>query len=273
MTTEAPGGLRRTTTAVKVSALLAMGVTLIALGNGASPSVPAANPSAASPFPFSGFGTAMIGVLWAYEGWQYVTFSAGEARDPQRTFPRALATATAALIVIYLLASYGYIAALGAEAASRSDHIAADAVGASLGTAAGKLVGALILVSVFSAATAIVAVSVWAALLAVSGTFEQLLTAVVFTGWIFYGLGGLAVMQLRRLEPSAPRPFRVPGYPITPLLFVASAAVLVGNTLIAQPERAAAGLGVVLLGTPAFFLWRAKSRRALTVSSDSPMER
>ena len=296
------------TTAVKVSALLAMGVTLIALGNGASSSVPAANPSAASPFPFSGFGTAMIGVLWAYEGWQYVTFSAGEARDPQRTFPRALATATAALIVIYLLASYGYIAALGPEAASRSDHIAADAVGASLGPAAGKLVGALILVSVFSAAnglmltaprmyyamardglffrrlaiidtrfatpaTAIVAVSVWAALLAASGTFEQLLTAVVFTGWIFYGLGGLAVMRLRRLEPSAPRPFRVPGYPITPLLFVASAAVLVGNTLIAQPERAAAGLGVVLLGTPAFYRWRAKSRRALPVSSDSPMER
>ncbi len=93
----------------------------------------------------------MIGVLWAYEGWQYVTFSAGETRDPQKTFPRAITLATVALIVIYLLANFGYIAALGPEAAAHTDHIAADAVSVLLGSAAGKLVGALILVSIFSA--------------------------------------------------------------------------------------------------------------------------
>ena len=122
-------------------------------------------------------------------------------------------------------------------------------------------------------ATAVTAIALWAAVLALSGTFEQLLTYVVFTAWIFYGMGGVAVMILRRKEPDAVRPFRVPGYPITPLLFVASAAVLVLNTVVAQPQRAVTGLAVVLVGTPAFFLWRAKARRASALTSPAQMER
>jgi APA family basic amino acid/polyamine antiporter len=296
------------TTGVKVGALLVMGLALIFFGHPPLDAAATTWPASVTPSLLTGFGTAMIGVLWAYEGWQYVTFSAGETRDPQRTFPRAITAATAALIVTYLLASYGYIAALGPSAVAHTDHVAADAVGALLGPIAGKLVGALILISIFSAtnglmltaprmyfamardgvfferlakvsprfgtpAIAICAIAVWAAVLAVSGTFEQLLTYVVFTGWIFYGLGGLAVLQLRRSEPDAVRPFRVPGYPITPLLFVASAALLVGNTVIAQPDRAAAGIAVMVIGTPAFYLWRAKARRALVVPPPAPMER
>jgi APA family basic amino acid/polyamine antiporter len=105
-------------------------------------------------------------------------------------------------------------------------------------------------------AFAIVALALWAAVLAVSGTFEQLLTYVVFTGWIFYALGASSVFVYRRRRPDAIRPFRVPGYPLTPLLFVASAALLVLNTMVTQPVRAAAGVAVVLIGTPAFYLWR-----------------
>jgi APA family basic amino acid/polyamine antiporter len=296
------------TTGLKVGALLVMGIGLIAFGHPPRDAAATVWPSSVTPSVLTGFGTAMIGVLWAYEGWQYVTFSAGETLDPQRTFPRAITVATAALIVTYLLASFGYIAALGPDAAAHSDHIAADAVGALVGPIAGKLVGALILVSIFSAANgltlsaprmyfamardglffkrlavvdtrfgtpalAIFAIAIWAALLAVSGTFEQLLTYVVFTGWIFYGLGGLAVLRLRRKLPDAKRPFRVPGYPVTPLLFVASAGLLVGNTVFAQPVRAAAGLAVVLAGTPAFYIWRAKSRRAAAVLPPEPKER
>ena len=178
----------------------------------------------------------MIGVLWAYEGWQYVTFSAGETRDPQRIFPRAITAATAALVAIYLLANWGYLAALGASAVGQSNHVAADAVGTILGSAAGKIVGALILVSIFSAtnglfltaprmyyamardgifferlaaihprfetpAFAIVAIAAWSILLAATGTFEQLLTYVVFTGWVFYALGALSIFAYRRRAP------------------------------------------------------------------------
>jgi APA family basic amino acid/polyamine antiporter len=237
----------------------------------------------------------MIAVLWAYEGWQYVTFSAGETIEPQRNFPRALVLGTLLLIAIYLLANVAYLAALGTSGVMASERVAADAVTAVLGPAAGKVIAAVILVSMFSAANgitmtaprlyfsmardrvffaklaevhprfgtpalAIVASSIWAMLLAVTGTFEQLLTYVVFIGWIFYALGGLAIFAYRRREPNLARPFRTPGYPLTPLLFVASAAAIVLNTIVSQPGRAAVGLGLVLLGVPAFYLWRSRSR-------------
>ena len=282
-------------TGAKVGALLVLSIALIALGHGsADTSAPAVVPPTSL---FAGLGGAMIGILWAYEGWQYVTFSAGETRDPQRVFPRAIAVATAALIFLYIVANLGYVAALGTNAAAASDHIAADAMRAVFGPLSGKFFSALVLVSIFSAAngvmltaprlyysmardgvffarlarvserfgtpaSAIVLLAVWSALLAASGTFEQLLTYVVFAGWIFYGLGAMSVFSSRRKHPDATRPFRTPGYPVTPLLFVASAAALVLNTLREQPTRALIGLAVVLLGTPAFYLWRARARRA-----------
>ncbi|MDB4891435.1 MAG: amino acid permease [Gemmatimonadetes bacterium] len=306
--TRGSANVQNWTTGLKVGALLVMGIALIALGHPPHDETATMWPPSITPSLLTGFGTAMIGVLWAYEGWQYVTFSAGETLDPQRTFPRAIAAATAALVVTYLLASFGYIAALGPRGAAQSDHVAADAVGVLLGPIAGKLVGALILVSIFSAANgllltvprlyfamardgvffkrlavvhprfgtpavAIMAIALWSAVLALSGTFEQLLTYVVFTAWIFYAMGGIAVLVLRSKEPDAARPFRVPGYPVTPLLFVASALLLVGNTVVAQPQRAATGLAVVLLGTPAFLVWRAKARRASALSIPAPVER
>jgi APA family basic amino acid/polyamine antiporter len=290
--------LQNWTTGAKVLGLVGLSVALIVSGaHGAGLAVDTV--PLVSPSPLVGFGAAMIGVLWAYEGWQYVTYSAGETRDPQRTFPRAITVATVALIGIYLLANTAYLAALGPAAASRSDHVAVDAVRAALGENVARFVGVLVLVSIFSAANgimlssprmyyamardgvffrrlavvsprfgtpafAISATALWSAVLAATGTFEQLLTYVVFTGWIFYGLGALSVFVYRKRQPELHRPFRVPGYPVTPLLFVASAALLVANTLYAQPGRAAAGVLAVLVGTPAFFIWRARSRRPIT---------
>jgi APA family basic amino acid/polyamine antiporter len=102
--------------------------------------------------------------------------------------------------------------------------------------------------------------------LALTGTFEQLLTYVVFIGWMFYALGAAAVIALRIKRPDAARPFRVPGYPLTPALFVIAAAVIVGNTVITQPGQAAVGIAVVLLGAPAYMVWnrRASKRHRTT---------
>jgi APA family basic amino acid/polyamine antiporter len=289
--------LQNWTTGAKVAVLTGLSLALIVLGRGHAASVAPATPLNSS-LTFAGIGAAMIAVLWAYEGWQYVTFSAGETNDPQRVFPRAITAATAALVAIYLLANFGYLSALGPAAAASSTHVAADAVGTLFGDAAGKIVGALILVSIFSATNglflttprmyfamardgvffarlanidprfgtpvfAIVSLAVWSAVLAVSGTFEQLLTYVVFAGWIFYGLGALAIFVYRRRAPDAVRPFRTPGYPLSPILFVASATLLVLNTLATQPLRAAIGLGAVAVGTPAFYLWRARAKRGV----------
>jgi len=277
-------------TGIKVGTLLVMAVALVLSGRGFGSSSESAWPQSLTPSLLSGMGLAMIGGLWAYEGWQYVTFSAGEALDPQRTFPRAIVAGTASLIAIYVFANVGYFAALGDHVA-RSDRVAAEAVGAVVGGGAAKLIALVILVSIFSAtngltitaprvyfamardglffkrlaevhkrfgtpAVAIVAGSAWSMVLALSGTFEQLLTYVVFVGWIFYALGAICVFILRRTQPDTPRPFRVPGYPWTPALFVIAAAALVANTIFTQPLRAAVGITVSLLGVPIYAIWK-----------------
>jgi APA family basic amino acid/polyamine antiporter len=121
-------------------------------------------------------------------------------------------------------------------------------------------------------AFAIVTLTAWGAALAASGTFSQLLTYAVFTGWIFYALGALAVMALRRSEPNAVRPFRVPGYPLTPILFVVAAAALVVNTVVTQPGISSIGLGFVALGAPVFFIWRSRGRAAGVPAVASPVD-
>ena len=108
-------------------------------------------------------------------------------------------------------------------------------------------------------ALAIVASSVWSAVLAATGTFDALLTYVVFAGWIFYGLGAGAVFYYRRREPNAARPFRVPGYPVTPVLFMIASGVVVLNTFYVSPGRALVGIVLILLGAPAYWFWRRKA--------------
>jgi len=112
-------------------------------------------------------------------------------------------------------------------------------------------------------AVAVVASCVWAMLLALTGTFDQLLTYVVFIGWIFYALGAAAVIALRIKLPDTPRPFRVPLYPLPPLLFILAAGAIVVSTVVEQPLQSALGIGIVLLGLPAYFLWRRSAPSAL----------
>jgi APA family basic amino acid/polyamine antiporter len=292
--TRKSANVQNVTTALKVAALVGISVTFIVMAGGTD--APAKQVTA-QPWPgmnaalLASLGTAMIGVLWAYEGWQYVTFSAGEVIDPQRNFPRGLIIGTSALIGIYLLANVGYVAALGPEAVASSNRVAAEAVSAVIGPTAGLLIAAAILVSIFSAANgltmtaprvyyamaqdklffarlatvhprfgtpafAIGVSSVWAAILAVTGTFQQLLTYVIFAGWLFYALGAMSIFVYRRRAANAVRPFSVPGYPITPALFILSALAIVLNTLLIQPREATIGIGVILIGVPAYLYWK-----------------
>lgn len=290
--TRQSANLTNVTTAFKVAVIVALGIVLWIFG--AHPLFEhAANTHTQSTL--SGVGVAMISVLWAYEGWQYVTFSAGETINPQRTFPLAFLVGTIALIVIYLLANLGYVSALGAAGVADSTRVAASALAVVVGSGAGKIVGIVILVSMFSAANSILltaprvyyamaqdglffrslarihptfgtpafAIGVagaWSALLAAIGSFEQLLTFVVFIGWIFYALAASSVFVYRHREPNSVRTYRVPGYPVTPLIFIVAAVALVANTIATQPLRAAIGLGIVLLGVPAYLFWRRQAQ-------------
>ena len=284
-------------TALKVGAILALAVAGLVLGNGFHQPGTRVFAIPVSPASLSAAGVALLGVLWAYEGWQDVTNSAGEAADPQRTFARGIGLGTAALVAIYLTANAGYVAAVGATRVAASDRIAADVVHSLFGPAAAKLVTVVILISIFSAANglaltgprmyfamardglffrslsevhprfgtpafAVAASAVWATLLALSGTFEQLFTYVVFASWMFAALAAATVFVLRRRRPDAPRPFRVPGYPVTPALFIAAAVAIVLNTVVARPVQALIGLGIVASGLPAYFVWTWLARRS-----------
>ncbi|HZM87238.1 MAG TPA: APC family permease [Blastocatellia bacterium] len=292
--------LQNWTTGIKVGAILLMAAALFAYGRAFSTMTEPIWPGEFSGSLLSGFGVAMIGVLWAYEGWQYVTFSAGEVVNPQRNYPRALFVGTAILIGVYLLANLAYLAALGPSGVSQSTSVAPESLMAVVNPTAAKLIALAILVSVFSAANsnvltcprvyyamandglffrklaevhprfgtpafAIVAGSLWAAVLALAGTFNELLSYVVFSGWVFYGLTAATIFVYRKRLSEAERPYKVPGYPWTPLLFIVSSVILVANTLVDnlrdQPGKTALAVGMIALGLPAYFIWRSRSSR------------
>jgi basic amino acid/polyamine antiporter, APA family len=287
--------LQNWTTLIKVLLIFGICAALLALGKGYS-GIPAAMwTGAVSGSLLSKFGLAMIAALWAYEGWQFVTYCAGETVEPQRNFPRALGSSVLFLIGVYLLANLGYLAALGPARAAESDTIAATSVAAVLGGSAAKIVALTILVSVFSAinsvsltaprvfyamaadklffrklaevhpkfhtpAFAIVALGLWSAVLSLMGQFQELINYTMFVAWIFYGLGAAAVFAYRRKFPDLARPYLVPAYPWTPLIFVVAATALVLNVIVATPRNASIGLGIVALGVPAYLLWRGRNK-------------
>jgi basic amino acid/polyamine antiporter, APA family len=298
--------LQNWTTAIKVGAILVMSVALFGLGRGYATTTESLWPAEVDGSLASGFGLAMIGVLWAYEGWQYCTFSAGETIDSQRNFPRAFLIGTLTLIGIYLLANVAYLVAIGPTEVAASNNVAADSVSRLVGAWAARLVAVAIAISIFSAtnsnvltaprvyyamardglffqqlarvhprfgtpAFAVVAGSSWAAVLALSGTFQELLTYVVFSGWIFYGLAAASIFVYRKRTPSADLPYKVPGYPWTPLLFIVAAGVLVANTAVSQisdrPLRMAFALGIILLGVPAYLVWRSKGKKTMAAAA------
>jgi basic amino acid/polyamine antiporter, APA family len=289
--TRQSANLQNVTTAIKVAAIVGIAGLLLWSGN----RMQLTTIVAGSPMPLSsrlsGIGLALVSVLWAYEGWQYATFAAGETVNPRRDFPLAFLAGTFALIGIYFLANLGYVAALGTAGAANSTRVAATALATVLSPAAAKAVTLVILISIFSAAHsialtasrvyyamakdglffhrlaevhprfgtpafAVVATALWASVLSSTGTFEQLLTYVVFVGWSFYALAAASIFVYRKRETAETARYRVPGYPWTPVLFIATVAAFVLNTIVAQPVRAAIGIGVVLTGIPGYFIWR-----------------
>jgi basic amino acid/polyamine antiporter, APA family len=291
--------LQNVTTVIKAGIIVVLGALLLSFGfaRGHPSEIPAAMGSSQHGYLlFSSFGFAMLAVLWAYEGWQFGTYSAGEVMNPQKSFPRAFLAGSLLLIGLYLFALVAYLVALGPAAATASDTIAAAAAKSVLGPWAGKLVAATILVSTFSStnsvmltaprvffamanddlffkklaevhprfgtpAAAVLALGVWSAVLSLLGGFEVLTTGAIFIGWIFYGLSAAAIFPIRRASSGKPLPYRVPGYPFTPFVFVLVAAAIVGNAIYAavtQPGQFThllVSLILAILGLPAYLFW------------------
>jgi APA family basic amino acid/polyamine antiporter len=276
-------------TVAKVTGLLLLFVFAVTSSRAAPAWTPIVPPQLASPL--GAFGVAVIAVLWAAEGYYFLTYAAGEVRDPERTLPRALIVGLSAIALIYLAANLAYLYALPMDQLRGATRVAERAATALVGPTGAAIVSVTVVVSTLGANTAVILagsrllfamaesglffaraaavhprfrtphvavilLTVWSSLLALSGTYEQLFTYVVFTSVIFSLLGGLALFQLRRARPAADRPYRVWGYPLVPAVFVLSALVLAVNTLRQRPRESLAGLGLLVLGLPAYFYWK-----------------
>ena len=293
--------LQNWTTLTKVGMVAILSAVLLSMGHHAADLPRALGTSQHGFSLLSNFGLAMIAVLWAYEGWQFGTYSAGEVLKPQQNFPKAFLMGSLFLMALYLTAVIAYLIALGPAAATVSDAIAANAMNLVLGPWAGKIVAIAILISTFSAtnsviltaprvfyamandnlffkklaqvharfhtpAWAIIALGVWSAILSCAGKFAELASGAIFIGWIFYGLGAAAIFPIRRASRGLPIPYRVPGYPWTPLIFVIVAAAIVGNAVFLafidprQFRYLAAAIVIFLLGLPAYYFWRRPQR-------------
>lgn len=238
------------------------------------------------------WGVALVAVLWAYEGWHVVSFTAGEFKRTQKDLPRALFCGTLIVALVYVLANLAYYSALSRAEIQRSDCVAATAMYQTFGPIGATCISVLILISIFGAANGMVLTGprvyyamardglflrsfsylnprfrtplvgilvqgVWASLLTVMGTFTQLFTYVIFTSWIFYALVVAGVAMLRFREPNLTRPFRAPGLLWLVIPFVLAASGMTASTILADPKHAAIGIALILSGIPVYFLSRA----------------
>jgi APA family basic amino acid/polyamine antiporter len=238
----------------------------------------------------SRFGVAIVAALWAYDGWISITTMGGEVKQPEKFLPRSIILSVVMVMVIYLLANAGYSLALPMVKIAHSERVAADAVSSVVGRWGGGLVSLAIIISCFAAVHGMILTGArvyyamaeeglffrrlailhpvyktpvasllvqggWASLLTLTGTYDQLFTYVVFDSWLFYALGGAAVLVLRRRQPERPRPYRTWGYPYLPFIFVVLSGALLLNTLWSDPRDSLIGIGIALLGVPGYLVW------------------
>jgi APA family basic amino acid/polyamine antiporter len=241
-----------------------------------------------------GFGVAIVAVSWAFDGWNNVTYVAGEIKDPRRNLPVALVGGTLVITTLYMLVNLVYLRALSLSDMAGVVRIAERASSAMFGGTGAGLVSAAVIVSAFGAlngaifvaprvyyamardgvffrkvgeihprfrtpAFAIGVQAMWAVVLTLTGTYEQLFTYVIFVTLIFWMVGTASVFVLRKRRPDLPRPYKTWGYPFVPLVFIVAMLVILLNTLFARPVESLAGLGITALGVPVYLYWRRRA--------------
>lgn len=242
---------------------------------------------------FLNFGLALVMVAWAFDGWNNVNFVAGEIKECGRILPRALIWGTIGVTTVYFLTNLVYIKSIPLEEMAGMVRVAEASAQRLFGDRWSLAVVIAVVVSTFGAlngsifagprvyyamardglffrsagrvhprfgtpAKAIVFQGVWASILALSGSFEQLITYTMFVAIIFWIIAALAVFRLRKKYPKIDRPYRVWGYPLIPILFIVASAGILVNTLIEKPLESFAGIGLTLAGIPVYILWKRK---------------
>jgi APA family basic amino acid/polyamine antiporter len=283
---------------VKVALVLGVGgaALLLAQGNWGHYSMSAAGGTcegvlASARGGFAGFGAAMLGAMWAYNGWNELTYLSGEVSNPRRCLPIALIGGIGILMALYLLANFSYfyvLSPLQIASVPESSAVATEVVSRFLGAGASTVMSVALAMSVFGAlqvtslasarvpyamaadgvffaplqhvsprtrvpVRALVAQGAWAIVLVFSGSYDVITDYAIFAVLIFVALATASVFVFRRRMPDADRSYRTLGYPVVPILFLLVAGWLIVNTFMATPGRAMAGVGLMLAGLP--FYW------------------
>ena len=283
--------VQRTFTYLKIAALL----ILIGAAFLSPHSTAPAGASPGPPISLASFGFAMAACLMAYNGWSYVSFVAGEVKDPQRNLFRSLAIGMTAVGFLYVFANVAYLKVMTVSQIASSERVGAELATRTMGSIGGTFVSLAVLCSIVGAvngcvltaaripfaqahdrmfpaafgevhprfqtpARAILWSGVWTAILVLSGSYETLYSYSILAAWIFYTLSVAAVFVLRRKLPHAERPYRMWGYPGTLCLFVLVSVWFMINALVTQPGPSLMTLTIVASGVLAYWIWRVKGR-------------
>jgi APA family basic amino acid/polyamine antiporter len=236
-------------------------------------------------------GLAMVAVLWTFDGWIFVTYVAGEVKNPERNIPLSLIFCMVIVVSVYIALNTVLVYVLGFDQMIGSELVMADAASKFIGGKGAAIVTIIILISLIGAnngfiltsarinyamardnrffkqaafihpkfqspANALIIQCIWACILTFSGTFNQLITYIIFASWIFYGMSAGAVIILRKKKPDLDRPYKTPFYPWIPIIFILFAIFLTVNTILEAPRDAAIGTGIILAGLPLYYYWK-----------------
>jgi APA family basic amino acid/polyamine antiporter len=257
----------------------------------AGPAAPAAVSASAAeaPLTLTGLAAAIAAGLFAYGGWHMVTYTAGETKNASRTLPRALVIGTLVVTACYAGLNAVYLNVLSLDAVRASTRVAADAASVLFGAGSATFIAALVMISTFGAVNGIILVgprvyyqmaqdgtifrwmgavhptfgtphralviqAVWASVLAATNTYGALFSRVIYTEWIFFAAMAAGLMLLRRRASYQPA-YRIPAYPVLPIVFVVASLVIVAMKIADVPKDSAIGLGLVLVGWPVYLIW------------------
>jgi APA family basic amino acid/polyamine antiporter len=239
----------------------------------------------------SAIGVALIAVFFAYDGWVYVTWVAGEIKNPRRNVPLAMVLGVLAVGVVYILMNMTYVYAMPLSEVARHETIAHTAAAMLFSPAVAVWLSALVAISCFSAAASctlsgarvylamaqdgvffksmaqvhprwrtpafsLLGQGIWAAILTLSGRYDQLYEFVMYGMVLSYTLTVVGLFILRRKRPDIPRPYRCTGYPWIPGLYVLIAAAWTLNIIVTRPRQALAGTFIILIGIPGYLYWK-----------------
>jgi APA family basic amino acid/polyamine antiporter len=293
------GRVQTVVTYIKIITIIGISLALLGFGDGSISNIYTHFSMPARSFSslIVVIGLSFSGAFWAYDAWNNVTFVSGEVKNAQRNVPLGLLYGTLIVIAVYVLINIAFLYIMPISDMAQSPLVAASAAEKIFGSNGAAIISIAVIISTFGALNgnilatsrvpfamakeklffkslgkvhpkygtphiALIVQGVWSCVLVLSGSFDTITDYVMFASWLFYLLGAYGVIVLRKKMPDAPRPYKVWGYPYTPLLFVAAAFLFLVNSIVSDTQNAMLGLILIFTGLPFYLYWKYKEKDA-----------